>query len=225
MTRQAPSFSSPDDSDVSFVPQSDDDLSDADDVEPSDYETDPTDLDDLSVHDPEDPDIDLEDQGQLFGGNLHPPEYYRHGLEDFNEEAYDSQDYSPGTTLLLDAIENQWHEYVCITTLAIHTNSDSRFCKFLGREPTECYKSLSIKLLYSFFDWRLNQKLGKDGRIIRGTKKKSSLGTYWKVFRLMFERATGEKVDPKMNRGMHKVFSLCSRLISTLTHLHRYFEF
>ncbi|KAJ5066003.1 C2H2 finger domain protein [Bipolaris maydis] len=32
-----------------------------------------------------------------------------------------------------------------------------------------------------------------------------SLGTYWKVFRLVYERATGVKLDGKMNRSMHKV--------------------
>lgn len=80
-----------------------------------------------------------------------------------------------------------------------------RYCKVLSREPAECYRCLSIPLLYNFFDWRLNQKVGKDGRKIRGTKKKSSLGTYWKVFRLVFERATGDKVDSKMDRSMHKV--------------------
>lgn len=84
-----------------------------------------------------------------------------------------------------------------------------RYCKvILFREPADCYSSLSIPLLYNFFDWRLNQKVGKGGRKVRGTKKKSSLGTYWKVFRLVFERATGDKVDPKMNRSMHKVIWL-----------------
>ncbi|KAF2263259.1 hypothetical protein CC78DRAFT_554127 [Lojkania enalia] len=32
-----------------------------------------------------------------------------------------------------------------------------------------------------------------------------SLGTYWKVFRLVYERATGEKIEGKTNRSMHKV--------------------
>ncbi|XP_044715065.1 uncharacterized protein HRG_11333 [Hirsutella rhossiliensis] len=62
-----------------------------------------------------------------------------------------------------------------------------------------------LRLLYNFFDWSLNQKVGKDGRKRRGTRKSSSLSTYWKVFRLVFERATGDKLDPKLNRRMHKV--------------------
>ncbi|KAM4064329.1 hypothetical protein HRG_012698 [Hirsutella rhossiliensis] len=48
-------------------------------------------------------------------------------------------------------------------------------------------------------------KVGKDGRKRRGTRKSSSLSTYWKVFRLVFERATGDKLEPKLNRRMHKV--------------------
>ncbi|CAI9635546.1 unnamed protein product [Alternaria burnsii] len=33
----------------------------------------------------------------------------------------------------------------------------------------------------------------------------SSLGTYWKVFRLVYERATGARLDGKISRSMHKV--------------------
>lgn len=84
-----------------------------------------------------------------------------------------------------------------------------RYCEVLGRAPQECFESLaastSVRVLYNFFDWSLNQKVGKDGRKKRGTKKSSSLGTYWKVFRLVFQRATGDKLDAKMNRRMHKV--------------------
>ncbi|XP_044718700.1 C2H2 finger domain-containing protein [Hirsutella rhossiliensis] len=54
-------------------------------------------------------------------------------------------------------------------------------------------------------------KVGKDGRKRRGTRKSSSLSTYWKVFRLVFERATGDKLDPKLNRRMHKVLRDLSR--------------
>lgn len=79
----------------------------------------------------------------------------------------------------------------------------------LVRDPQSCFDAISgsdaMSLLYNFFDWSLNQKIGKDGRKKRGTKKSSSLGTYWKVFRLVYERATGDKLDPKLNRRMHKV--------------------
>jgi hypothetical protein len=86
-----------------------------------------------------------------------------------------------------------------------------RYCeKILQRDHQECYESISVRLLYNFFDWSLNQKVGKHGRKKRGTTKKSSLETYWKVFRLVFERAMGEKLNPKMNRSMHKV-ALLSR--------------
>jgi len=53
---------------------------------------------------------------------------------------------------------------------------------------------VSRNLLRSFFDWLLNQKTGKGGRRMRGTKHKSSLGTYWKLYRLVYERATGDKI-------------------------------
>lgn len=64
---------------------------------------------------------------------------------------------------------------------------------------------MSVRTLHTFFDWLLNQRQGKGGRKRRGTKYASSLGTYWKVFRLVYERATGDKIDGKTNRSMHKV--------------------
>jgi hypothetical protein len=71
----------------------------------------------------------------------------------------------------------------------------SRFCPYTGRDPIETYEEISIKLLYSFFDWLLNQQRGKNGRKRRGTKYASSLGKYWKVFHLVYESATREKID------------------------------
>ena len=72
-------------------------------------------------------------------------------------------------------------------------------------DPTECFKSVSAKMLRRFFRWYLNQKFSKNGRRKRGTKKKSSLSTRWKVFRLVYERAMGKKLDAQLNRKMHKV--------------------
>ncbi|KAK1837702.1 C2H2 finger domain-containing protein [Colletotrichum chrysophilum] len=79
-----------------------------------------------------------------------------------------------------------------------------RYCDVIKRDVQRCYATVSISLLYTFFDWFLNQKVGKDGRKKREIKKKSTLATYWKVFRLVFERAVGDKLDPKLNRSMHR---------------------
>ena len=55
-----------------------------------------------------DQEADVEDQLPLFGGNAHSPEYYRRAIEEFNESDFEGEDYSPGTTMLIDAIEEQW---------------------------------------------------------------------------------------------------------------------
>ena len=209
MTRHRRPADEADDSDASFSAGEDDNLFDVDESERG-WDTDATDPEDLNIDDADvDADIDVEDQVQLFGGNVHPPEYYRRAVEEFNESAFDCEDYSSGTTLLLDAVEEQWHSYDALDTAPLFrcllTASTSRYCHVLERDPQQCYEAISLRLLYNFFDWYLNQKVGKDGRKRRGTKKKSSLSTYWKVFRLVFERAMGEKLDPKMNRSMHKV--------------------
>lgn len=59
---------------------------------------------------------------QLFGGNIHPPDYYLRALDEFNYEVYASQDYSPGSMLLLDAIEQRWHEYITSPTQATYAD-------------------------------------------------------------------------------------------------------
>ncbi|KAK1961500.1 hypothetical protein LY78DRAFT_588565 [Colletotrichum sublineola] len=133
---------------------------------------------------------DFEDKIKLFGGNLHPPEYWRRALEDMDDRGFECQDYSLSTTALLDNVEEQWRLYCN---------------KVLRRDPQQCYETLSIKILYNFFDWYLSQKLGKKGRKRSGIKKKSSLGTYWKIFRLVFERAMGERISSKLGRSMRKV--------------------
>ena len=81
----------------------------------------------------------------------------------------------------------------------------------VGRDPIEVLCALSVDcigILYHFFDWILSRKSGKKGRKLQKIKKRSSLGTYWKVFRLVYERATGAKIDGKTNRSMHKVTAL-----------------
>ncbi|KAF1364477.1 hypothetical protein EJ07DRAFT_27239, partial [Lizonia empirigonia] len=58
---------------------------------------------------------------------------------------------------------------------------------------------------YSVSTTRLLDRMEDQWNERRGTKFASSLGTYWKVFRLVYERATEIKLDGKMNRSMHKV--------------------
>ncbi|KAJ0338342.1 hypothetical protein KNSL1_012488 [Colletotrichum chrysophilum] len=175
-------------SDASFSPDDECDTYDEnlfdDDEQQGGSDIDATDVDALS----EDDDFDVEDQIQLFDGNVFPPEHWLRELEGFNEDAFACQDYSPKTTVLLDAVEEQWRQY----------------CNVIKRDVQRSYATISTGLLHTFFDWFLSQKVGKDGRKKRGIKKKSSLGTYWKVFRLVFERATSDKIDPKLNRSMHR---------------------
>ncbi|KAH9903876.1 C2H2 finger domain protein [Xylariomycetidae sp. FL2044] len=174
-------------SDASCPPNGDADADDLFDIDKdvSGLESDATDVEDFN-----DEGFDVEDQVHLFAGNVHPPEYYQKALLEFNESAFDGGDYSPGSTVLLDAIDKQWRT----------------FCTdVISRDPQACFESIDIRLLYNFFDWSLNQVVGKNGRKKRGTKKSSSLGTNWKVFRLVYEMAMGAKLDPKLNRNMHKV--------------------
>jgi hypothetical protein len=68
-------------------------------------------------------DIDIKNQIQLFDGNVYPLEYYRQGLEEFNENNFDSEDYNNRPTMLLDSIEDDWN--LClIYSLSFHDDED-----------------------------------------------------------------------------------------------------
>jgi len=69
-------------------------------------------------------------------------------------------------------------------------------------------EAISRRTLKAFFEWILNQRQGKGGRRLAGIQSASTLGTYWKVFRLVYERANGEKIEGRMNRHMHRVSSV-----------------
>lgn len=176
------------DSDVSFLPE-EDKLFDIKDH--SDDLTKPTDIKDLGEDDNDDDNNnDDKDDNKLFGGNTYPPEYYHRGMDDSDDSKSDSKDYSPRSKRQLNEVEGLWQQ----------------FCTDILRcDSQECFKSISTKMLHRFFDWYLNQKVSQNGRRKQGTKKKSSLGTRWKVFRLMYKRAMGEKLNGKLNRKMHKV--------------------
>jgi hypothetical protein len=71
-------------------------------------------------------------------------------------------------------------------------------------------QAISHRTLKAFFDWMLNQRRGKGGKRLKGVKSSNSLGTYWKVFRLVYERATGSKIDGNTTRKMHRVSRISS---------------
>lgn len=64
---------------------------------------------------------------------------------------------------------------------------------------------MSVPILFTFLDWLLNLRRGKNGRRLPGVKCKSSLDTFWKVFRLVYENETSNKIGKQMNRQMRRV--------------------
>jgi hypothetical protein len=86
--------------------------------------------------------------------------------------------------------------------------SHSRYCKYGGKNPEQSIRAVTLRLLYSFFGWVLDQRRGKSGRRVCGIKSSSTLGTYWKIFRLIYEEANDSKIHGKLNRKMHRVSTL-----------------
>ncbi|PLB37661.1 uncharacterized protein BDW47DRAFT_106579 [Aspergillus candidus] len=59
------------------------------------------------------------------------------------------------------------------------------------------FRKLSIAIPHIFLDWALDLRPGENGRRLPRIKRESSLETFWKVFRLVFERATSEKIESR----------------------------
>lgn len=57
------------------------------------------------------------------------------------------------------------------------------------KDAKTAFRIASQRDLYKFFNWWLKQTRGKNGRRLRGTKCASSLGTDWKLFRLVHQQA------------------------------------
>ncbi|KAF8855964.1 C2H2 finger domain protein [Acephala macrosclerotiorum] len=158
-----------------------------DEQEKTNADTEPTDVD-TDVDD-----VDGCDEADLTWiareENAHLPEYYLDQENNSDESEDENEDYSDGSLLLLDMIERNFY----------------RYCKYVRKDPARVMQAVSRRTLKAFFEWMLNQRQGKSGKKLAGIQSASTLGTYWKVFRLVYERATGEKIERKMNRHMHRV--------------------
>lgn len=99
-----------------------------------------------------------------------------------------------------------FHASTCLPLESVDlTNVLPRFCCFIRKDPNEEYHRISMPILYNFLEWALNLRRGKNGRRLPGIKCKSSLDTFWKVFRLVYERSTSNRIDKQMNRRMRRV--------------------
>ncbi|KAI9765782.1 MAG: hypothetical protein M1839_005382 [Geoglossum umbratile] len=152
--------------------------------EESDPNTNPTDVDtDIEGDD------EVDTSWLLDEDKDHPPEYYLNQEDEFDESEYTNEDYSENSCLLLDFIEERFFQY----------------CKYTRKDPERMMRDISLRVINTFFDWLLNQRRGKGGRRVRGVRSANTLGTYWKVFRLVHERATGEKIRGEINRKIHRI--------------------
>jgi hypothetical protein len=126
--------------------------------------------------------------------NVHPPEYYINQEDEFDEAEFDTEDYGDNTLVLFDVIKDRWHpwvHYALLSSCVVASLIDFpyRYCKYVRKDPERSIRAITLPLLYSFFDWMLDQRRGKGGRRVCGIKSSSTLGTYWKIFRLIYEEA------------------------------------
>lgn len=62
-------------------------------------------------------------------------------------------------------------------------------------DPEKVFKSVTVPVLHQFLEWALNQKVGKNGRKMKGTKKGSSVKTLWKNLQVVYKVAMGKKFE------------------------------
>ena len=130
--------------DASLSPE-EDELFDVD-KDQSDDSTEPTDVKDLVEDDENDEDIDFNDK--LFGGNTHPPEYYRWWMEDFDDSESDGEDYSLRGEAQFNEAEGLWQQCVVVSTVLsplrvmLMAVSIASFCTLIiPRDPEKCFKT------------------------------------------------------------------------------------
>ncbi|PGG95045.1 hypothetical protein AJ79_10301 [Helicocarpus griseus UAMH5409] len=122
---------------------------------------------------------DAHDLAGLLADDEHPPEYYMEMLNSGDESLLQYNEYANNSLKLLGRIEQEW----------------LNFCTFVKKDPKEMYQQMDVKKLYTFFDWVLNQRRGKDGRRRQGLKY---------IFRLVYEREMHEKIDRETSKRVIK---------------------
>ncbi|KAI9761204.1 MAG: hypothetical protein M1840_002004 [Geoglossum simile] len=158
-----------------------------------------------------DVDIDVErnsgaDISWLLDENKdHPPEYYLNQEDEFDKSKYMGKDYSDNSCLFLDFIEERFFQY----------------CRYTCKDPKRTIRDISLCDINAFFDWLLNQRRGKGGRRVCSIRSANTLGIYWKVFRLIHERATGEKIRGEINWKIHRMFVVSPQIIRKLVKKHK----
>ncbi|EDN08224.1 predicted protein [Histoplasma mississippiense (nom. inval.)] len=136
----------------------------------------------------EDEQQDIDDLAELLTENNHSPEHYLNMMQTIDLSRTECVNYAIGTLALQDRIRQEWLSY----------------CKFLKSDAKAMYQQLDYRVLYTFFDWMLNQRRGKNGRRRQGIKRKSALNTYWKNFRTVYELEMHEKIDKDTSRHIVK---------------------
>jgi hypothetical protein len=85
-----------------------------------------------------------------------------------------------------------------------------RYCQYVGKDPDQVIEDITPRSIKAFFDWVLNQCRGKAGRRGKGVKSEDSLGTYYKVFWQVCQRATSTKIGGEHNnKGFNRMMPRC----------------
>ncbi|KAI3326690.1 C2H2 finger domain protein [Xylariaceae sp. AK1471] len=178
------------DSDATLSPGDDDNVFDTEYLNDNSTEATESDEDDLDLDsDCGNEDFDVDDQVALYGGNVHPPEYYRQGiLNPAQRDLYDR--YAPKTRLRIREVEAQWKQF-CVNVK-------------LG-DYKESFKSASVPMVENFLEWTICQKVGKNGRKKRGTNTTSALNTRWKLLQIVYKVAIGQRFKQHIYDGMVEV--------------------
>ncbi|KAF3768443.1 hypothetical protein M406DRAFT_71451 [Cryphonectria parasitica EP155] len=126
------------------------------DLEPPQRESEVTEIEaeiqqiDASLRSPQTLDKDAYDEDDLFHGNLHPPEFYREGIQVLNEDDFARKQYKPSTMYAINACERQWKQF-CETILQ-------------QKDWKGCLRRIDFAVLQHFLKWHLNQRTGKNGQ-------------------------------------------------------------
>ena len=96
--------------------------------------------------------------------------------------------------------------YSLVTCARTHATLTRYRCwKYLEKPHFRAYATVFVGTLYTFFDWLLIQREGKEEENAGGLRSLVPLVRTGRFTGLVYERATGFKLDGRINRSMLKL--------------------
>ena len=123
--------------------------------------------------------------------------------DDLNVVELTQRVYGKGSEYMLSLVKSFWYQSGPFPGspqwIDRSLTDTARYCQFTKKNPVATLESMSINVLYAFFDWLLRERKDSLGAA-------SSLQTYWNAFCLLRRQETGRyQIDPLIKSQIYRV--------------------